>query len=127
MQAVPALLLAGSSAVAAVSSTAIAYTTPRITGLAASTQYSYAVLRGDGTAVVNCADLGTTDASGVLTSQTVPSPGLTYATTNANPYTTVVTVYTQASCTAAAPTATSVAVGRGTVSLRVSINLIENA
>lgn len=121
MQAAASVSITPSSTVASVGTTAVTYTLPALSGLQASTGHTYTVLRGDGTAVEACTDLGDTDASGAYTSLTGPDNGLTYATATSTAYTSVLVVYTRDSCAASAnPSASSVAVRRGSASVTVS-------
>lgn len=118
IQVVASIAVTASTAVAALASTAVTFTTPALTGLVPSTAYAYSVARGDSTNAVNCASLGTSDSTGSIGTKTMPTAGLTYATATATAYTTILTVYTSATCSAA-PTASSVAVSSGTVSVLV--------
>ena len=116
-QVVPAITATPSTAMLGAGDT-IHVTTGALTGLTASTSYSYSVTRGDSTANTNCAALATTDSAGTLPSTTVT---VSYATASASyGYTGYINVYDAAYCPPGAPfTDFRPQTARGTYSVQV--------
>lgn len=121
MQAVQALTTAPNTAVVG-SGQSVMMALGALSGLDASTQYSYTLDKGDGNGAGNCLALATTDSSGVLAAVTAASgPSTSWSTDRTDPFVAVITVYPRsANCVpGSAPVANAVVTARGTTSIKV--------
>lgn len=117
LQVVPSLTYTPASTVTAQGQT-IGYTISTVSGLSASTAYTYRLQKRLGTTPEACASAGTSSAAGVLAS--LNSPTISYSTTASDPYISMVCIYPVNACADTAASASAAPVACGTAQIRVS-------